>query len=165
MPNVEPEYETDIRYVPGWHKRDPKLERDAIALWKEFGALPENIAPEIRAREICCLAYDGDRLAGISTVDIKPCPPLRNRKFGFLRVFTRPDHEQQKIAIGLAIQCRAILEAWSLAQPGENLAGMAAIYQSAKLGRTPVGKSGLTLIGYTAEGHQLRVTWFNHVTL
>ena len=41
--------------------------------------------------------------------------------------------------------------------------GMAAIYHSPKLGPTPVGKSGLTLIGYTPEGYQHRVVWFRHV--
>ncbi len=154
-----------IKYVPGWQKRDPELEADAIALWKAHGVLPAGVKPEERAREICCLAYDGNRLAGISTVGIQPWRPLLNKRFGFLRVFTAPEFEQQEIAIGLAIECRRILEEWSVANPGEQLFGMAAIYQSPKLGRYPVGKSGLTLAGFTPEGHQLRIAWFNHLPL
>ncbi|MFN4354125.1 hypothetical protein [Parvibaculum sp.] len=154
-----------IKYVSGWRKRDGKLERDAIALWKEHGVLPAGVTPESRAREICCLAYDGNRLAGISTVDIQPYRPLLNKRFGFLRVFTAPEFEQQEIAIGLAVEGRRILEEWSIANPEEQLFGMAAVYQSPKLGRYPVGKSGLTLAGFTPEGHQLRIAWFNHLPL
>lgn len=155
----------DIRYVAGWQKRDPAIMRDAMALWDEFGILPEGVTPEARAAEICCIAYDGTKAAGISTVEIRPYPPLRNRRFGFLRVFTRPEYQQQDIAIGLATHCRDILEDWSLDNPGERLAGMAAIYQSPKLGHYPIGESGLTLIGYTPEGYQVRAIWFNHLPL
>ena len=154
-----------IKYVSGWRKRDEKLERDAVALWKEHGVLPAGVTPESRAQEICCLAYDGNRLAGISTVDIQPYRPLLNKRFGFARVFIPPEFEQQELAIGLATECRRILEEWSIANPEEQLFGMAAVYQSHKLGRYPVGKSGLTLVGFTPEGHQLRIAWFNHLPL
>ena len=152
-----------MKYVSGWRKNDAAMERDAIELWQAKGILPEGIAPEERAKEICCLAYDGKKLAGISTITVKPYKPLRNKRFGFLRVFTQPDYEGQEVAIGLAINCRNTLQAWSVANPDEKLAGMAAIYQSPKLGKYPVGKSGLTLIGYTPEGYQVVVVWFNHL--
>lgn len=152
-----------IRYVTGWRKNDEAMVRDAIELWQAHDILPRNVTPEKRAKEICCLAYDGKRLAGISTIDIKPYEPLRNKRFGFLRVFTQPDYEGQEIAVGLAKECRRVLEEWSIANPDEKLAGMAAIYQSPKLGKYPVGQSGLTLVGYTPEGHQVVVIWFNHL--
>ncbi|MBX3505818.1 MAG: hypothetical protein KF895_10095 [Parvibaculum sp.] len=154
-----------VDYVDGWQKRDPKFEADATALWRKHGVLPAGVNPEERAREICCLAYENGELTGISTVAIERYRPLLNKRFGFLRVFTSPEHEQQQIAIGLAVEARRILEEWSIAHPQEELAGMAAVYQSHKLGRFPVGKSGLTLVGLTPEGHQMRVTWFNHLPL
>ncbi|MFN3935750.1 hypothetical protein [Parvibaculum sp.] len=154
-----------IKYLSGWRKRDARMERDAIALWNAHGVLPAGVTPEDRAREICCLAHDGSRLAGISTVDIQPYRPLLNKRFGFARVFTSPEYEQQEIAIGLATECRRILEEWSVANPQEELHGMAAVYQSPKLGRYPVGKSGLTLVGLTPEGYQIRIAWFNHLPL
>lgn len=152
-----------IKYVSGWRKRDEKLEQDAIALWREQGILPAGVNPEDRAREICCLVYDGSKLAGISTVAIQPYRPLRNMRFGFARVFVSPEFEQQELAIGLATECRRVLEEWSVANPQEKLHGMAAVYQSHKLGRYPIGKSGLTLVGFTPEGHQIRIAWFNHL--
>lgn len=155
----------EITYVSGWRKRDTKIEKDAVETWHAYNAMPEGVSPEERAREICCLAYDGNTAAGISTIEIKPCRPLRNRLFGYLRVFTLPDYEQQEIAIRLAINCRDTLEAWALEHPGEKLCGMAAVYQSPKLGPTPVGKSGLTLIGYTPQGFQHRIVWFPHIRL
>lgn len=156
---------TEIRYVPGWRRGDAAIARDAAALWREFDILPQGVTPEARAREICAVAYDGGKLAGVSTIDIRPYAPLRNKRFGFLRVFTRPEYQQQDIAIGLATLCRDTLEAWSVANPEEKLAGMAAIYQSPKLGHYPIGESGLTLIGYTQEGYQVRAIWFNHLPL
>ncbi len=152
-----------IEFVSGWQKRDARLEQDAIAAWTAQGALPEDVNPQDRAREICSIAYDSDTLAAISTVDIRPCKPLRNRLFGYLRVFTLPQYEQQEIAIGLAIHCRDTLEQWSLENSDAKLCGMAAVYQSPKLGPTPVGKSGLTLIGYTPQGYQHRIVWFKHI--
>lgn len=153
----------EISYRHGWRRRDRKIEQDAIAAWEAHGAMPQGVTPEERAQEICYAAYDGDRLAAISTVEIKPCRPLRNRRFGYLRVFTLPEYEGREIAIGLAIHCRDALEEWSKGNPDEQLCGMAAIYHSPKLGPTPIGKSGLTLIGYTPEGYQHRVVWFRHV--
>ncbi|PKQ07476.1 MAG: hypothetical protein CVT72_03010 [Alphaproteobacteria bacterium HGW-Alphaproteobacteria-11] len=155
----------NIRYVSGWRKRDPKIEADVIAVWRERGILPPDTAPEDRAKQICAVAYDGKKVCGISTVEIASYAPLRNKRFGFLRVFTLPDYSQQTVAIGLATECREILRAWSVANPGERLAGMAAVYQSPKLGHYPIGESGLTLIGYTREGYQMRVIWFNHLPL
>ena len=155
----------DIRYVSGWRQRDPKIEADVVAVWREQGILPPGTAPEERARQICAVAYDGNKVCGISTVEIAPYAPLRNKRFGFLRVFTLPDYSQQTVAIGLATECREILRAWSIANPAERLAGMAAVYQSPKLGHYPIGESGLTLIGYTREGYQMRVIWFNHLRL
>ena len=152
-----------ITYVSAWQKRDERRERDAIALWKEHGVLPPGVTPEERAREICCLAYDGKRLAAISTIDIRPYRPLLNKRFGFLRVFTSPEYEGREISIGLAKECRRLLEEWSVANPSEKLDGMAAVYQSPKYGKYPVGKSGLTLTGFTPEGHQVVVVWFNHL--
>ena len=108
-----------ITYVSAWQKRDERRERDAIALWKEHGVLPPGVTPEERAREICCLAYDGKRLAAISTIDIRPYRPLLNKRFGFLRVFTSPEYEGREISIGLAKECRRLLEEWSVANPSE----------------------------------------------
>ncbi|MBA4209255.1 MAG: hypothetical protein C0454_06980 [Parvibaculum sp.] len=154
-----------VEFADGWQKRDPKLEADAIALWQKHGILPPGVNPQERARELCCLAYEDGELAGISTVVMERYRPLLNKRFGFARVFVSPDFEQQELAIGLATECRRLLEAWSVANPHEELHGMAAVYQSPKLGRYPVGKSGLTLVGFTPEGHQLRIAWFNHLPL
>lgn len=153
----------DIQYVSAWQKRDAALERDAVSLWRKHNILPAGVTPEDRVGEICCLAYDGEQLAAISTIDVRSWPPLRGKRFGFLRVFTSPDYEGQEISIGLAKACRRILEDWSIARPAEQLAGMAAIYQSPKYGKYPVGKSGLTLVGFTPEGHQVVLVWFNHL--
>lgn len=156
---------SDVEYVVGWQKSDPKLEADAKAVWASHGLLPVDITPEERAKEIGAIAYIDGQVVGISTLMLHPYKPLKGRRFGFLRVFTLPEFEQQSVAIGLAIHCRDALEQWSRDNPQEKVFGMAAIYQSDKLGHYPIGVSGLTLIGYSASGEQVRVYWFNHLRL
>lgn len=156
---------SEPEYTVAWKKNDPKLEADAIAVWKDHSSLPADVRPEDRAKELCTLAYVDGKVAGISTIAIQPYKPLGNRRFGFLRVFTLPQFEQQSIAIGLAISCREALRQWSVDHPAEKLYGMAAVYQSDKLGHYPIGESGLTLIGYGPNREQIRVVWFNHLHL
>ena len=156
---------SEAEYVVAWKKDDPQIAADAIAVWNSTNSLPADINPEDRAKELCALAYINGEVAGISTIAIRPYMPLGNRRFGFLRVFTLPRFEQQSIAIGLAITCRDALRQWSIDNPAEKLYGMAAIYQSDKLGHYPIGESGLMLIGYGPNKEQIRVVWFNHLHL
>jgi len=61
---------------------------------------------------------------------------------------------------------RDILERWSIANPDEKLAGMGAVIESKELaGREkqpfwPNTRFGV--VGYTADGRQIRVSWFEH---
>lgn len=79
-----------IRYVSAWRRRDPALERDAVAMWTEMKILPAGVKPEDRARELCVLAYHGDRLVGITTAQIQPYAPVRQR-FAWGRILLRPE--------------------------------------------------------------------------
>jgi hypothetical protein len=58
-----------------------------------------------------------------------------------------------------------VLEPWSAAHPEERVAGIATILVSpnyAEKQKRPVWEPGLTLIGYTPQGQQIRVAWFDH---
>lgn len=155
---------TKFNYVTAWRKNDPKIERDVIDAWKANNILPKDVDPEKRVKEVCVVAYDGDKVAGISTIDINLYQPLR-RRFGYFRAFTLPDYGRQDIARHMAVHCRDALSQWSRDNPKEDVAGMLAVYQAKGMGRTPVGFSGLTLIGYNSKNQQIRVVWFDHVTI
>lgn len=155
---------TEFTYVTGWQKNDPGIEQDVFAAWKANNILPAGIDPKKRVKEVCVVAYHGDDIAGISTVEIGYYQPLRQVLAQF-RAFTLPAYGRQEIARHLALHCRDTLCQWSLDHPEEKLAGMMAIYQASGMGHTPVGFSGLTLIGYTERNQQIRVVWFDHARI
>lgn len=155
---------TEFRFVTAWKKRDPKIEADVLAVWRAHNILPAHANVEERLKQLCVIAYAGEEVAGISSVEMAIYPPLR-RVFGFFRAFTLPQFGRQDIARGLAVHCRDVLRDWSLAHPEREISGMMAIYQAQGMGRRPVGVSGLTLIGYTPEGYQVRLKWFDHIRL
>lgn len=151
----------DIRYVAAWRRNDPAIERDAIALWTEMKVLPPNIRPEERAKELVAVAYDGDRLIAVTTAQIHLHAPVRQR-FAFMRLLVRPEAEKSGLAVPLTVACREELREWSLANPHEQVAGYAAVITAAGYGAKPVLNAGLTLVGYTPDGHQIRTYWWDH---
>ena len=64
---------------------------------------------------------------------------------------------------------RNVLERWSLEAPQEQVQGVAAVIQAAnieEMKRLPKWpRSGLDLVGYTQDGQQIRVAWFDHARL
>jgi len=155
---------TDFRYVTAWKKNDPQVEKDVLATWRENKSLPGYATPEKRLAELCVIAYSGEEVAGISSIELAYYPPLK-RRFGFFRAFTVPKFGRQDIARHLAVHCRDTIREWSIAHPEEQISGMMAFYQAKGMGRTPVGFSGLTLIGYSPEGYQVRLVWFDHIRI
>jgi hypothetical protein len=63
----------EVRFEPAWRRNDPKIAADAIALWQRLGALPANLDPTVRAKELCLAAYCDGELVGISTMVLKLC--------------------------------------------------------------------------------------------
>lgn len=151
----------NIRYVGAWQRNDPALERDAIAMWTEMKILPPSVRPEDRAKQLVALAYADDRLVGITTAEIQPFAPVRQR-FAFMRILMRPEAEKSGISVPLTVACREELRDWSAANPQEQVAGYAAIITAAGYGKKPVLPAGLTLVGYTPDGHQIRIYWWDH---
>lgn len=157
---MQGELET-IGYFRVWRRHDERVARDAVAMWKRAGVLPGNVNAEERAEELVVAIYDGETMAGCLTANIHVLPRLRE-KFAFCRSFISPAYRGRRLTDRLMIDGHDELGRWSKAHPEEGLAGCAAIYQNKLLGRSPVEPSGLSLIGYTPQGDQLRVLWFHH---
>jgi hypothetical protein len=154
----------DIRYVGAWRRNDPQIERDAVAMWNEMRILPPNVRPEDRARELVSVAYAGDRIVGITTATLQTYQPVRQR-FAFIRILMRPEAEKSGVSVPLTVACREELREWSVANPQEQVAGYAAIITAAGYGAKPVLPAGLTVVGYTPDGHQIRLYWWDHFRL
>jgi hypothetical protein len=154
----------NLRFVTAWRRNDPKLQGDAIAMWTELAVLHPSVRPEQRARELVTLAYAGDRLIGITTAEIQTYAPVRQR-FAFARILIRPEMERAGLAVPLTIACREDLREWSQANPHEQVAGMAAVITARGYGNKPVTPAGLALAGYSDDGFQVRLYWWDHFRL
>ena len=158
---------SDITFKPAWRRDDPQFAADAIALWESLGAMPVGTDPADRVAEIVVCAYDGDRLAGLSTTILDVHRPTR-RKFAFYRTLVSPDSRQQGLMHQLGAQAHAVLLAWALEHPDEGLAGLATVRQQKFLNDprrgNPVSPGlGSILVGFTPGGEPIRLKWFQHI--
>lgn len=150
--------------IPAWQRRDETIERDAIEFWTRLAILPPGTDPATRARELVTIARHGSALTGVATASIEALPALRAR-FAMLRCAVAPSYRRSRLASELIASSQPVLERWSLENPAALLQGIGIILE-ADLGdkaREPVWpRSGLTLIGYSPQGKQIRVAWFGH---
>jgi hypothetical protein len=154
-----------VEWRSGWLAADPAIEADAKALWRRLSLLPAGVDPDLRAGEIVSAAYVDGALAAVSTAFVREIDFLRAR-FAMFRCVVAPEFRRHSVARKIAGHSREVLEQWSYDHQGEGVLGMATVVQSEDL----VGKprraiwrtSGLALVGYTDDGEQIRVAWFDH---
>jgi hypothetical protein len=154
----------DVKFLPAWKLENPQYERDAIEMWKETGRLNPGVSAELRSKGLVALAYSGKRLVGISTAQVLMHEPLRQR-FAFMRLMIRPEAEKSGLVVPLTFLFRETLREWSLANPQADVAGYAAVIANRGYGARPVLNAGLTLVGHTEKGSQIRVQWWDHFRL
>ncbi|MGV8995414.1 MAG: hypothetical protein ACOH12_00520 [Parvibaculaceae bacterium] len=154
----------DVTFVPAWKLENQQYEQDAKEMWAETGRLMPGVAADMRAKELVALAYSGPRLVGISTAQVLLHEPLRQR-FAFMRLMVRPEAEKSGLVVPLTFLFRETLRLWSIANPQEQVAGYAAVISNQNYGARPVLNAGLTLVGHTDKGSQIRVHWWDHYRL
>lgn len=157
-----------VVWRPVWRTPDAKVRADAIALWTRMGALPEGVAPEARADQICVAAYVGDTLAAVSTAEIEHLEFLQ-ANFAMWRVLVAPEFREHAISREISAHGRKALEDWSLAHPDEALRGIGTVVENARIQSRPrravFRSSGLGMVGYSQQGTQVRLGWFGHATV
>lgn len=158
----------EFDYRPAWRRDDPAVEADAIAFWRRLGLLPPDVDPEARAKELVAVAYKDGALAAVATATLTRLEFLRAR-FAMIRAAVDPEWRRSRAAFGLALYTRKLLEIWSGDNPHERVAGLAAIIEAAELVARqkepfwPATQFGL--VGYTRNGRQIRVSWFEDFRL
>jgi hypothetical protein len=159
---------SEIEFRNAWKQNDQRQRDDALAIWKEHNVLPVDEKPGRRLAELCSVAYLEDEAIGVATAAIQDYKRLRSN-IAFARCFVTPGNRQQDAARGLMIACKEYIQAWAKENPDEDVRGMAVVSQSpdlAPINRIPVWpNTKLALIGFNEAGHQIRVTWFDHVFL
>ena len=156
----------ELRFV--WRQRDSEVERDAIHFWRRLNILPPDVTPEERAKELIAAAYKDGRLVGVTTGVPQRLDFLR-AEFVMIRGAVDPDHRRGHAGIELALFLRRQMERWAADHPQERIGGLAAIIESPELierQRQPHWpQTGFSLVGYTPDGRQVRVSWFEHFHL
>jgi hypothetical protein len=155
----------DIQYKPAWRRTDAAIERDALAFWDANNLMPKNAAPADRLRELCSAAYEGERMIAVSTAKLTDVAFLKSR-IAMWRCAIAPDRRGQHLSTEMGRFSREVLEQWARENQGERVMGMGTTIQTANLDekkKRPIWKaSGLVFVGYSAQGQQVRVAWFDH---
>jgi hypothetical protein len=157
---------TNIAARPAWRLRDAAVERDAELFWRRERLLPQVADVGERLTELCMAGYDGETLVALTTARIRYVGFL-GVKLAMLRVATTAEHRRSRLATFIQAESREYLEQWSAANPDEEVMGMGTIYQVADTGRNPPTPAyfpgaHLSFIGWTGNGEQMRVAWFDH---
>lgn len=159
---------TDIDLRAVWRVTTPAIEADAIAFWQRLSLLPPDVDPAKRAKELAAVAYRDGELVGVMTAALQQVDAVRAR-LAMIRAAVDPAHRQTHVVMALLLCARATIERWSYTHPEEKVAGLGAILQSRDLverQRQPFWpQSRLGLAGYTADGSQFRISWFDDFVL
>lgn len=157
----------DIVFKDAWRRNDPRQAQDAKAFW--HGLVPP-AERERRVTELCCMAYLGDRLIGLSTAYPTVFPQVKARLAAY-RCAIAPEFRRHELAKTITSRSIDILKRWSAKNPEEKVLGLAAVIQAAELqgmALRPVWPEydlDLNLACYLPTGEQLRVAWFEHARL
>ena len=156
----------DLEITSAWRLNNENIERQAIQFWKTLQVLPPGVEPAFRAKQLVAIAQLAGELVAVSTATIEEVKAVRSR-FAMFRTLVAPEHRRSRVASEMTVYAKHLLERWSLEHPEEDVKGMAIILE-APLSRAnePVWqRSGLTLVGYTPAGHQVRLAWFEHARI
>jgi ribosomal protein S18 acetylase RimI-like enzyme len=168
LPSAPPAAAPDVELRPAWRRDDPQVLADAIAFWKRLGILPGNVTPEARAKELVLAAYRHGRVVGLVTAELGVLPQVRAR-MAMLRGAVDPELRRSHVGSAMLLAASKILETWSAEHPDERLAGIGGIIESPELAAVqsqpywPNSRFGL--IGFTPDGRQIRVAWFEDFRL
>ena len=130
--------------------------------------MPNNVSPEARARELVLAAYRDGRIVGVVTAELGILDQVRAR-VAMLRGAVDSDLRRSHVGFAMLLAAPPILEKWSAQHPHERLAGIGGIVESRELAAAqsqPIWPlSRLGLIGFTPDGRQIRVAWFEDFRL
>ena len=154
---------SEVSYRPVWLAADTADQVAAMKFWRDHDLVAGARDLSARAAQLCVLAMAGGEVIGVSTARIRPIEIMK-RRFAIFRCAVAPDWRRQGVAAELAVRSRQVLEPWALANPDQDVQGMACLVigEELKAKQTqPIWpRSGLALVGYDTSGNQLRVAWF-----
>ncbi|TNE57449.1 MAG: hypothetical protein EP340_08595 [Alphaproteobacteria bacterium] len=168
--HLVPERDPAFQLKPAWKQFDSKMEEDALNLWRKHKILPPEVDPADRLDQLCIVAYYQDQPVAISTANIMVLKSVQ-QKFAFVREFVVPEFREHDLARWLIVDSKSVLSHWSQQNPKQQVMGLAVVIQSNILQHSEIHQyprwpqTGLSVSGYTTDGDQLRMVWFDHALL
>lgn len=166
MPVHVPKMNVNVRLA--WRQNNRAIERDAERFWINEQLLPKDADATERLGELCLAGYVGHELVALTTARIRHIDFL-GVKLAMARVATAHAMRQKSLGLHMLAKSREHLEAWSAANPQEEVMGMGTITQTHAWDTRPpshaLGRdTRLAFIGWTANNEPMRVAWFAHGT-
>jgi hypothetical protein len=155
---------------PAWRRNDPDLARDVIAFWRRLDVVSIDSTLEERIQALCLVAYRNGEVVGVSSAFLQYNSMLRAR-LAMFRCVIAPRHRRGLVVAELAEGSRLLLMDWARANPQEKLKGMGAVSEpqgTDSMRFNPIWRYKdlrLILVGWTRDGHPMRVAWFPGVRL
>jgi hypothetical protein len=150
-----------ITFKDVWLKNDAKAEADAIAAWDVAGDRLGKFTSAERAKILSIIAYDGDRVCGTATGQVRYMAVVREN-MAFLQAFVVPEYRSQSVVIELASAFHTVMARFALANQQLRIGGIAARIVVGGVSDKPVGRSGMVLIGYSKDNVPIKIRWFDH---
>lgn len=142
---------------------DDPLAQQLLDFWTSHGVLTAEAGRE-RLRQVVCVLYDDTgRLAGVNSVTDEVVPMLGNRRLWRYRMFVPDIGTRPGLAEVMIGSAKKALEEEFRGEPDEPQGLCVLVTGKDIMRQMPEAvwpATGLIYAGYTNEGHQLRVGWF-----
>jgi len=165
MPDSQHPYGISFQNV--WKTEDEAIIKEIIELWTSNNLLPEGSDPAKRAKQVVFVIRSHEnKIIGISTAFPEYIKQLRNHAFLF-RCFILPEHRYPGLLTKLTVITRDFLQS-IFEETDPPCIGMISIIQNERLNEynKPWYKGGdMVFIGYTQDGLQMRMFYFDGATI
>jgi hypothetical protein len=155
--------------IPVWKAVDDDTRRELVEMWTGTGAITDRAVAAVRAGQAVCIARDADgALCGVATAVRRVFPRLRQPMY-YYRQYFAPSIRGRRHATAFLNESRRVLEAYNAALPRPECLGVLVELENPQLAaiydRVVIPEVGMTFIGYSARGLQLRAAWFDGARL
>ncbi len=156
-----------IKFIPTWSKLGGIEWQEVVDFWVGNNAMPREMAIE-RAPEVAVLIRDSaEKLVGVSTAQRKQVRLLNNHYFFEVRCFIAPTARKPALDTMLLVATKQTLAVHRLVN-GKDTIGLVLAIESdtpKRWSKAYWPGSDYYFIGFTSQGHHLRVSYFNDAAI
>jgi hypothetical protein len=160
----EPVAPVRLDIEPVWKRIGPALGRELVELWDRTRAIADPFTAAARSNQAVCIGRDASgTIRAVGTAVLRVLPRLQEPLY-YYRQYFDPQVRGQGQAMPFFLRARAVLAAHNAALPAPESLGVLLEVENAQLAtrytEAHIAAAGLTFIGYSPRGLQLRVAYF-----